>query len=539
MKTTLLYTFFSLFAYYSFSQTIVPDDQFEMYLETHDANGVEVTLGSVNSLGDGDATNNSVPTAKIEVLTTLDVSGKGIQDMTGIQDFVALETLNCSSNNFLAELNVFQNIALKDIRCFNCNISSLTLPDNNTLSYLNCGNNNLSTLDVSGYPLLEYLACYNNSPSDLGTLDLSSNTALKTLYCHNSGVNSLDVTQCSLLEFMWCYGNNISTLDITTNTVLSELRCYNSGISTFNYTNNTALETLDCSNNPIGSLNVSLFPNLVTLNCISNNLITLDISINQVLEFLDCGSNLSLTILDLPVTNSIKELECYSTALEALDLSNLIKLQYLDVYYCNNLSSLILPQTITLTELWAYTTGLSNLDFTKNTGLQYMDIAHGNFTSIDVSMLPNLKGFYCNENALLNELNIANGFIDNLEVMWAHDNPLLKCIQVDDLAKATAKSSPDWKRDVGSNFSENCTLDVESFNKVSLQINPNPSTGILNIIVNHPSNYIVSNVLGKKVFEGHLQSGNNTLNFQYLTSGIYFFKVRSFLGDLTKKVIIE
>lgn len=75
-------------------KTCIEDNQFEAYLE------------SINK-GDGIADNDLVLTSNIETIVDLDVSGQGIQSMDGIEDFTALETLNCSSNTLLSSLNVF------------------------------------------------------------------------------------------------------------------------------------------------------------------------------------------------------------------------------------------------------------------------------------------------------------------------------------------------------------------------------------------------------------------------------------------------
>ena len=65
MKTKLLLFAFLIFSQLIASQTSVPDDTFENYLETHDANGLVVLLGDPTSMGDGVAGNDLVTTANI------------------------------------------------------------------------------------------------------------------------------------------------------------------------------------------------------------------------------------------------------------------------------------------------------------------------------------------------------------------------------------------------------------------------------------------------------------------------------------------
>ena len=92
---------------------------------------------------------------EIERITEIDVSNKGIADMTGIEFFTALETLNCSYNQ-LTTLNVCGNTVLSSLDC-SCNqLTSLYVSNNPNLNTINCANNNLTTLDVSSCTALKY-----------------------------------------------------------------------------------------------------------------------------------------------------------------------------------------------------------------------------------------------------------------------------------------------------------------------------------------------------------------------------------------------
>ena len=80
-----------------FSQTTyVPDDNFEQAL---------IDLGYDDTLDD------YVLTANISGVTYLNVAGKEISDLTGIEDFTALTNLQCWSNS-LTSLDVSANTAL-------------------------------------------------------------------------------------------------------------------------------------------------------------------------------------------------------------------------------------------------------------------------------------------------------------------------------------------------------------------------------------------------------------------------------------------
>ena len=85
--------------------TYVPDNNFENYLEA-------------NGMGDGIALNDSVLTSNINAVTNLDVNSLFISSLTGIEDFISLEYLDCSGN-FLTNISVNQLPSLRNLKCFN------------------------------------------------------------------------------------------------------------------------------------------------------------------------------------------------------------------------------------------------------------------------------------------------------------------------------------------------------------------------------------------------------------------------------------
>ena len=91
-------------------QTYVPDNNFEAYLETHDASGATVPLGDPTAMGDGIIGNDLVTTANINTVTFLDVSGGagtavGIFDLTGIEEFHSLEYLHSRKKRYVKNMS--------------------------------------------------------------------------------------------------------------------------------------------------------------------------------------------------------------------------------------------------------------------------------------------------------------------------------------------------------------------------------------------------------------------------------------------------
>ncbi len=113
-------------------QTYVPDNNFEQRL---------INLGYDNVLDD------YVNTANINTLTFLNVSNSNISDLTGIEAFIALDTLYCYYNQ-LTSLNVSQNTALIVLNCSDNQLTSLDVSQNTALTGLGCESNQLTSLNV-------------------------------------------------------------------------------------------------------------------------------------------------------------------------------------------------------------------------------------------------------------------------------------------------------------------------------------------------------------------------------------------------------
>ena len=120
-------------------QTYVPDDNFEAYLEA-------------NGMGNGILNDDSVLTANISTVTNLGVTGQNIADLTGIENFMALTYLQCSSNQ-LTTLDVSGATALITLLCSNNPLTSLDVRNGNNTNILDsmfqCVNNpNLTCINV-------------------------------------------------------------------------------------------------------------------------------------------------------------------------------------------------------------------------------------------------------------------------------------------------------------------------------------------------------------------------------------------------------
>ena len=223
------------------SDTNVPDDAFESFLEN-------------NGMGNGTVGDDTVCTANIYQQLTLDCQSQTppISDMTGIEDFVDLDYLNCFLNN-ITILDLSDNTALDKVQCSNNILTSIDLSQNTLLTNFECAWNNLQTINLSQNILLEHCRCHRNN---LTGLNISANTVLEYLGCHNNDIQSLDVSSNTLLWHLTCSYNLLTSLDVSNNTSLVGLNCGDNELPSLDLSNNTALTSLNCPVNQLTSLDL-------------------------------------------------------------------------------------------------------------------------------------------------------------------------------------------------------------------------------------------------------------------------------------------
>jgi Leucine-rich repeat (LRR) protein len=124
----------------------------------------------VDTDGDG-----KISYAEAEEIISLDINSDSISDMTGIENFVNLETLICFGNQLTA-LNITNNTSLKYLNCRDNQLIALNVSQNIALDTLICRENELTNLDASDNINLKYLDCGVNH--ELRTLDVSNCSAL-------------------------------------------------------------------------------------------------------------------------------------------------------------------------------------------------------------------------------------------------------------------------------------------------------------------------------------------------------------------------
>ena len=261
------------------AEYVIPDEAFRKYLKKFDTNNDDI-----------------LAPAERYAVKEIDVSGKYISNLYGIQFFPNL----------------------KKLVCYNKQLTSLDVSQNTALEYLDCANNQLTSLDVSQNPALQTLDCSNNQ---LTSLDVRQNTKLDVVWCYQNQLTELDVRQNAALEYLYCQENQLTELDVRKNIALQNLACYSNALTSLDVSKNTQLKKLYCYSNQLTSLDVSRNPALLLLSCGINQLTELDVSQNPALKYLYCSDN-QLTELDLSRNNKIFELEANNNYLTNLNVNN-------------------------------------------------------------------------------------------------------------------------------------------------------------------------------------------------------------------------
>jgi len=458
--------------------TLIPDIEFEKALIN---NGID-------NVQDG-----KVLTARIAVEKKIDyryTNYQTITDLTGIEDFAALEILNTPGTK-LGKLNLTKNTALKTLNCSGENLASLDLTNNKNLITLDCNNNKFAAINVSANLALESLNVNSNA---LTSLDIQTNTKLTSLNIgFNTSLKTINLSKNTNLVTVSAFSTGLESLDISANKKLTSLTCQSSKITSLDVSNNPLLITLNCQNNLLKSLNLKNgnnasfstnlnFKNNPNLTCIQvDNVAYADSNWASFKDAtakynLDCANytlipdanfedKLIALQIDTDGKNGKVKTESIATV-TSLNVSN------------SNIADLAGIQDFTaLTTLDCSSNFIKILNISANKNLSILNCSTNQLTVLNLDNNPSLTNVNCSYNSInsliiaknpalikidfsnniLNSLNLKNGFNTNLDWFSVNftKNPFLTCIQVDN----ATYSNDNWngKLDKTSYFTEDCT----------------------------------------------------------------------------------
>ncbi|MGK0446656.1 MAG: Leucine-rich repeat (LRR) protein [Polaribacter sp.] len=563
------------------SLTYVPDNAFETYLETHAADGSVVPFGDPTSMGNVTGTtlvlDGYVFTNRINTVTQLNVFNQSITDMTGIEDFIALQVLQTSTNN-IASIDVSNLPSLYNLSVQSNPITTIDVSQNSNLLVLDIGSTSIGNLDVMQNLRLESL---NIDYTPTATIDISKNLNLKTFSAENVPLTQIDLSQNSKLEYLELRNNSLSTLDFSSNLLLQilvleaapvnslDLSLYNK-LTQIRLNNNSTLSQLNLKNTANTNIPTSSFDiiNNPSLTCIEVDDVTYS---NTNWTNIDAGANFNTdcstvwTVMTNPTTTSallaitgldadndgnitIAEAAAFTgtLGLSGLSLTDVEGLQaFINVTVIdlqNNNITDFSPLTDASIPIYQKSTGATKTQArTGAFNLEELLISNNNgVQSLDVSKLTKLKKLVIKDNLNLITLSIKNGNNGAITEFNSSNTPNLTCILVDDVNAGYLSS---WTKDVKSTYvagEADCRARVLSINDfdISTQISlyPNPVNDILKITISNGleiKSIEVLNILGKRI----VKTTSTEIRFTNLKDGIYLLRINTNKGVITKKVI--
>lgn len=409
--------------------TYVPDDKFEQYLI---------------SQGYDDVMDDSVSTASINTITTLNLRQKSIVDLTGINDFVALVDLNISNNlaynvgylsvvditglvnlekldanyNEIASIDLSNNTKLTDLNLEHNKLSSIDLSALIELKNLKLGSNELTTFDVSNSPKLSIVEIQINQIT--GTLDLSNQPELYSLIANNNSLENVifnnsckkDLFELNLSD------NKLTSIDLSDFEELFKLYLSNNELTSVEFnSNNKNIYDFTVAHNNLTTLDFDIQRgglNLETFNCSYNELTSISISssIGGIRSF-NCDSNQlasfaidGFRITELFISDNPGVVLSYSnsTSLERLHINNngLTSLSNfpstLISLWCSNNKLTSLPELGNMYDLDCSNNKLTSLPDIKN--LTSLNCSYNDLDTLIISSDSRLKDLDCSNNNL-------------------------------------------------------------------------------------------------------------------------------------------
>lgn len=323
--------------------------------------------------------NNEIEVSEALQVTGLNVNIADIYDLTGIQAFTTLRSLNCTQNH-IAALDLSNLVNLKSLYC------SLNL---------------LTSLDLTGLNSLQNLECAENI---LTQINFANVTSLRTLNCRFNFLTSLQINGQTNLQTLNCDYNQLTILDISNLTQLTDLACQSNQFLNLSLSNLTNLTSLNCSYNLLSTLDLNGLDGLINLNCSHNQITSLDITNLSQLYLLNCESNLINNAFIFSNIPDLHSVYCRDNLIPSFSFSDVENLQILDCS-SNQVSDLNVSSL----------SHLSLLNCHENSQLINLNIKNGsNELFLDFSGNPSLFYVCADEGQLTN--------VQNLIVQYGYTN---------------------------------------------------------------------------------------------------------------------
>lgn len=467
-----------------FSQTTaIPDANFEAFLEA-------------NGMGDGIPNNHLVTTANIVGVTTLSIDNLGIADLTGIEDFDALQTLYARNNV----------------------ITTIAFSASQNITYIWLSNNNITSVPGLQFQSNATIISLSDNPINSTLLDLTQNVNLVFLSIDSATLTSLNVRQNIALTSLTAINNNLTFLDLSFNPVLT-------GIEVFSNDPELCIQVTDPAAAYAGT---GIYANWIkdptatySLNCFpcEGNLL-----VNGNFNAATCGGNWAFNNNCVPnwiATDHSPSIDNFPANPNAWMWSY----NGIGESIAANFNFIVsTPYTISFRiRTDDMNTGCSivanaatvNLVATNNAGV--VTATPNGDVIFNGSMASYLNNWQTVSVSFIPSINFSQLWV--FPFMQLNDGTCQAEMNIDDICIMEG------------------ILGVEDYKTSSIFLYPNPTKDFTTITINTDALYTLLSINGQILQQGNLSNGDNEINLSNLSSGLYFVTIKTDTDSLTKKII--
>ncbi|MGY6649048.1 collagen-binding domain-containing protein [Wenyingzhuangia sp. IMCC45574] len=339
-----------------------------------------------------------IPAPGVSSMKHLDIKGKNLRDLNGIEYFTALETL-IADDNELTVIDLKQNVNLKHLSLKYNDLIGINVRDNILLEELHLEGNKLTEIDVSNALIMKHLGLrYNN----IKILDVRPLTELKSLEASYNKIEQLLLGSNCNLEYLNAAFNNLEVVDLDGIKCIKTLLLNDNNLSgILNLTDHTQIETVNlCNNNldnyPPGSCD-TVQPAPVCFATLEEYMVDQGLDLDGVADgnITPAANVATMTYLNITglciqdmsgieLFTSLEELHMAGNLVTTVDLSSNTLLRVLDVSG-NQLTSLDVSNQVILEELYAGGNLITTIDLSSNTLLKTLSLKGNKLTSLDLT----------------------------------------------------------------------------------------------------------------------------------------------------------
>lgn len=269
---------------------------------------MEMTEPKIDADGDGKITFEEAAVVKelnLGFAEKPESSKDCITDITGLEYFTSLETLNLKYNtvsdakpiegistlqvlilgeNPISSINLDKLGELTDLRLYGTNISEIDLSKTPKLESLYLQRTKVSKVDLTPLQSLDQALINNcsnlseikasNLPSltrldavkgNLTSFEISDCPSLRDLHLNSNKLTSIKLNNLAMLMLLNIYDNQLTSIDVSNLPFLMRLFVYDNQLTSIDLSANVMLREFRASNNPLTEVNLSTNASLVSL----------------------------------------------------------------------------------------------------------------------------------------------------------------------------------------------------------------------------------------------------------------------------------